>query len=87
VGNSTFALPGYSLSWLASGREVALRSHLSDVEADRLLATPLHQIASLWRLPRVKTADPPWNGLAGLPQDAQEGLAAGFELIGRKPLA
>jgi Methyltransferase domain len=80
--------PGYSLSWVASDCEFALRSHLSDVAADRFLATPLHQIVSLWRAPRgVKTADPLWNGLAALPQHVQEGLAAGFELIGRKPLA
>lgn len=78
---------GYSLSWLASECEVALRSRLSDAEADRFLATPLNQVVSFWRLPEdAKMRDPVWNNLAALPPDAQEGLAAGFELIGRKPL-
>ena len=79
--------PGYSLSWLASECELALRTRMSDSDADAFLAAPLHRLVSLWRvLESARAGDPLWNSLAALPQDVQEGLAAGFELIGRKPL-
>jgi O-antigen biosynthesis protein len=79
--------PGYSLSWLASECELALRTRMSASEADAFLTAPLHRLVSLWRMPEGDRAgEPVWNSLAALPQDVQEGLAAGFELIGHKPL-
>ena len=79
--------PGYSLSWLASECELALRSCVSNSDADIFLDAPLRRIISLWRTRESGRAEEPiWNGLAALPQHIQEALAAGFELIGRKPL-
>jgi hypothetical protein len=60
---------------------------MSDADADAFLAASLHRVVSLWRAPEnTRAGDPFWNRLAALPQDVQEGFAAGFELIGRKPL-
>jgi glycosyltransferase involved in cell wall biosynthesis/SAM-dependent methyltransferase len=79
--------PGHSLAWLASECELALRTRVSGSDADAFLAVPLRRLVSLWRMPEgARTGEPVWNSLAALPQEAQEGLAAGFELIGRKPL-
>ena len=79
--------PGYSLSWLASECELALRSCVSNSDADIFLDAPLHRLISLWRTPESSRAgEPIWNSLAALPQHIQEGLAAGFEFIGRKPV-
>jgi glycosyltransferase involved in cell wall biosynthesis/SAM-dependent methyltransferase len=79
--------PGYSLSWLASECEFALRSYVSNSDADIFLDAPLYRLISLWRTPESSRAgEPIWNSLAALPQHIQEGLAAGFEWIGRKPV-
>ena len=76
--------PGYSLSWLASELEFALRSRMSAAAADGFLATPLKDVVSLWRAPNTAQANPLWNDLAALPQDAQDATAAGFEYLGRR---
>ncbi|MGA8727152.1 MAG: methyltransferase domain-containing protein, partial [Terracidiphilus sp.] len=79
--------PGYSLSWLACECELALRAWMSDSDTDAFLTTPLQRLVSLWRMPEdARAGESIWNSLAALPQDVQEGLAAGFELVGRKPL-
>jgi SAM-dependent methyltransferase len=79
--------PGYSLAWLASECESALRSRGSEGEADNFLAVPLQRIVSLWRAPEsARPEEPVWSSLAALPQEVQEGLAAGFELVARRPL-
>ena len=78
--------PGFSLSWLASELELALRARMSDAEADAFLATPLRSVVSLWRAPEAaKNAEPFWKNLAALPQDVQAITAAGFEFLGRRP--
>jgi glycosyltransferase involved in cell wall biosynthesis len=78
--------PGFSLSWLASELELALRARMSDAEADAFLATPLRSVISLWRAPEAaKNAEPFWKNLAALPQDVQAITAAGFEFLGRRP--
>ena len=77
--------PGYSLSWLASECELALRTRMSGSEADAFLAAPLQRFASLWRMPEsARAGEPIWNTLATLPQDLQEKMAAGFEFVGRR---
>jgi SAM-dependent methyltransferase len=79
--------PGHSLAWVASECEVALRSRLSNTDADAFLAAPLHRLVSLWRMTEeARTEEPLWNSLAALPQDAQEATAAGFEFLGRRPM-
>jgi O-antigen biosynthesis protein len=80
--------PGYSLSWLASECESALRSRGSEADADRFLAAPLRRLVSLWRNPESARIDEPvWSSLAALPQEMQQGIAAGFELVARRPSA
>ncbi len=80
--------PGYSLSWLASECEGAIRSRLSPGEADTFLATPVEEVVALWRAPeQSRSQSSAWASLAALPQEAQEVAAAGFEFVGRRPVA
>jgi SAM-dependent methyltransferase len=78
---------GYSLSWLASECESALRGQLSSDAADAFLSAELRDILSLWRRPeeRVGAGASLWDSLSALPQEAQESVAAGFEYVGRRP--
>jgi hypothetical protein len=78
---------GYSLAWLASECEAALRGRISGKAADRFLTTPLGQLIPFWRAPKTTRwmDDPLWSDFAALPQEAQEVMAAGFEYIGRRP--
>lgn len=78
---------GYSLSWLASECELALRGRLTNTAADAFLAAPVERLVSLWRNPKDTPSDGKslWHDLSVLPQDVQEFLAAGFEYVGRRP--
>jgi glycosyltransferase involved in cell wall biosynthesis/SAM-dependent methyltransferase len=78
---------GYSLSWLASECELALRGQLTGVAADAFLAAPVERLVSLWRNLENAPSDGKslWHDLSVLPQDVQEALAAGFEYVGRRP--
>ena len=78
---------GYSLSWLASECELALRGRLTNTAADAFLAAPVERLVSLWRNPKDTPSDGKslWHDLSVLPQDVQESLAAGFEYVGRRP--
>jgi hypothetical protein len=79
---------GYSLSWLASECEGAIRSRLSPGEADTFLATRVEEVVALWRAPeQSRPQSSAWASLAALPQEAQEVAAAGFEFVGRRPVA
>ncbi|GAA0569534.1 hypothetical protein GCM10009416_04960 [Craurococcus roseus] len=80
--------PGHSLCWIASECEAALRGRVSDAAADAFLATTAARLVGLWRAPEAGrgAGDPVWSGLASLPQDAQEAIAAGFEFVGRRPV-
>ncbi|HEY4253738.1 MAG TPA: class I SAM-dependent methyltransferase [Roseomonas sp.] len=80
--------PGHALAWLASECEAALRAHHSARAADAFGDTTLADLAGLWRAPedqRAARGIAAWADLAALPQPAQEGIAAGFELLARKP--
>jgi SAM-dependent methyltransferase len=78
--------PGYSISWLASECELALRRHCSTEVADDFTNSSLGHLSSLWRgTEETRSADLLWSALAQLPQEAQEGIAAGFEYLGRRP--
>jgi glycosyltransferase involved in cell wall biosynthesis len=76
---------GYSIAWLASECEAALRDRLSGEAADSFAATPVGHLALLWRTPGARDGNQVWGDLAALPQDAQEIVAAGFEFLGRRP--
>ena len=80
----TFTL---DIHWLGSlpnaNLHYAARIGLGCRRISRRALTP--RLVSLWRMPEgARTGEPVWNSLAALPFVAQEGFAAGFELIGRK---
>jgi len=79
--------PGYSLSWLASECEAAVRKYKSGASADLFMQASMSRIVSFWRASEAArgVGDPLWQNLATLPQEAQEIVAAGFEYVGRKP--
>jgi hypothetical protein len=77
---------GFSLSWLLSECEIALRRHNSPGAADTYLAASIEELISLWREPeRTRNDSFIWKELEALPQYAQEPIAAGFEYLGRRP--
>jgi GT2 family glycosyltransferase/glycosyltransferase involved in cell wall biosynthesis len=77
---------GYSLSWLASECEAALRTRVSAKAADAFLDAPVKSVVSLWRSPEERQDGIQlWKNLRSLPQDNQEMVAAGFEYLGRRP--
>ncbi|MBV9492523.1 MAG: class I SAM-dependent methyltransferase [Verrucomicrobia bacterium] len=79
--------PGYSISWLASECEAALRRDASPAAADQFKGASMERIISFWRGgQQARATDEVWSALAQLPQAAQESIAAGFEYFGRRPL-
>jgi SAM-dependent methyltransferase len=77
--------PGYALAWLAADAEEGVRHGGGDGPADDLRATTLGRMADLWRDPSRRHDDPTWASLARLQGADRERLAAGFELIARRP--
>ncbi len=63
--------PNYSISWLASECEIALRRDCSDAAADAFLAAPIGRFARFWRDPASRgdrlmdRFQPPITDLAG----------------------
>ncbi len=76
--------PNYSIAWLASEVEAALRSDVSADSADAFRSTPIGALVDVWRDPS-KRATSLWTNFYKLLQPTQEITAAGFELFGRKP--
>jgi SAM-dependent methyltransferase len=76
---------GFSLSWLASECEVALRGSVSAAAARAFGATPIDRLIAMWRDPEQRDRDLVWENLRLIPQEAQEAMAAGFEYLGRRP--
>ena len=76
---------GYSLSWLASECESALRGSVSAAAAGAFVATPMDRVIAMWRDPKQRDHDLMWSNLSLIPQEAQEVMAAGFEYVGRRP--
>lgn len=77
--------PNHSIAWLASECERALRSTVSADAAERFRSAPVGALVDLWRDPSLRSASL-WTDFEKLPQSEQEVGAAGFELLGRKPL-
>jgi SAM-dependent methyltransferase len=77
--------PSYSVAWLASEVEAALRSDVSSQSAEAFSAARFGQLAEMWRDPSKRTG-PLWENFHRLSQPSQEVTAAGFEFVGRKPL-
>ena len=77
--------PNHTLSWIASEAESAFRSDLPAEAAEALRSRPIGALVDLWRDP-ARRNDRLWTDFEKLSQEKQEGIGAGFELIGRKPL-
>ncbi|MBV9671827.1 MAG: glycosyltransferase [Verrucomicrobia bacterium] len=79
--------PGFSISWLASECDSALRRDISPGIADVFLKTTIQKIVSFWReAENARNGDPVWSAFQRLPQQSQEVIAAGFEYLGRRPI-
>jgi SAM-dependent methyltransferase len=76
--------PIHSLAWFMSDAEALLRKELSDADAERFQAATAQDLITLWRDPTARDSAV-WRSFFELPRAAQEGLAAGFEYLGRKP--
>ena len=80
--------PGHSIAWLASECEAALQHGNSARAAGDFMRTTMGEFVAVWRTPeqeREGRALQQWSDLAGLSQEAQRKIAAGFEFLGRKP--
>ncbi len=76
--------PGFMLGFLAATVLDTLRqSGLPSAAQAQIANTQVGQWADFWH----RKSDPPpgFNALLSLPQDLQKRLAAGFELLARKP--
>jgi SAM-dependent methyltransferase len=83
IGVSENFNPVHTVSWIAAEVERMVREHLSPAEADRLMRGTLADYARMWNDPGQR-ATPLWRSFFGVPPGAQEGLAAGFEYVGRR---
>lgn len=76
--------PIYSLSWQASDLLAVMSAERGDKAAKRVGALTLDRLATFWRDAKVR-GDKSWEDFRLLSQPSQERLAAGFQLIARKP--
>jgi len=77
--------PNYSIAWLASEAEGALRAGVSAESAEAFRSATLGSLVEAWRDPS-KRQGPVWTDFQRIPQPAQDVIAAGFEFLGSKPL-
>jgi SAM-dependent methyltransferase len=75
--------PVHTVAWIAAEAERMLKSSLSPEEAQHLLDTTLREYAKMWTDPSCRKG-PVWDAFLRVPADKQEGIAAGFEYIGRR---
>lgn len=76
--------PLYALSWLAAQCEASLRSDASAAAADRFRNTPVNTLIEGWNQGRLEEGEL-WPSFQQLSQEKQRAIAAGFELLARKP--
>jgi SAM-dependent methyltransferase len=76
--------PAYSISWIASEAEAALRRDVSPAAAELFRQAPCGRLVDLWR-DASRRGEALWTNFFALKQASQEALAAGFEYLGRKP--
>jgi GT2 family glycosyltransferase/glycosyltransferase involved in cell wall biosynthesis/SAM-dependent methyltransferase/uncharacterized protein YbaR (Trm112 family) len=77
--------PNHTISWIATELEGALRTEVSAEAGERFGKATMADFVQLWTNPSGRTS-PLWTDMQRIPQHTQEITAAGFELIGRKPL-
>ena len=75
--------PFFTIGWLAYEIGATASRHLPPAEAQRIVDLPLGEFARIWTSPE-RHLHPVWQAFSRLPQEAQEGLAAGFEFVGRR---
>ena len=78
--------PNHSIAWLASEAEMALRAEVSAGSAEAFKQAPIGALVDMWRDPAKRDLHL-WTDFQKLSQPTQEIIAAGFEFLGRKPLA
>jgi glycosyltransferase involved in cell wall biosynthesis/SAM-dependent methyltransferase/uncharacterized protein YbaR (Trm112 family) len=76
--------PNYSIAWLASECEAALRNDVSAQSAAAFSAASIRSLIELWRDPSMRTKKSLWTDFERLQQSTQEIMAAGFEFVGRR---
>jgi glycosyltransferase involved in cell wall biosynthesis/SAM-dependent methyltransferase len=76
-------VPCYTLSWLASEAEAALRRDISDTAADNFSSASIGRFVNFWRRMESRN-DALWTNFYRLSPTSQEILAAGFQFIGCK---
>lgn len=75
--------PFFTYGWLAHELDTRVRAHLPPAEAARIMDLSLGELARIWQSPD-RWKHPIWEAFTRLPQEAQEGIAAGFEYVGRR---
>lgn len=75
--------PNFTMGWVASEVESALRHEQGEEHAEKFLETDMRDIVSTFRDPSLRNAEH-WENVQRLSQAAQEVSAAGFEFVGRK---
>jgi uncharacterized protein YbaR (Trm112 family) len=76
--------PGFTLAWIASELLQSVRRELSGPIVEQLEGMTVGSLARYWNDPRTQS-DVCWEALGRLSQTAQTRVAAGFQLIARKP--
>jgi SAM-dependent methyltransferase len=76
--------PGLALSWIAADLLDLLRGELNDSVVKEIEAMPLGRLAWYWKEPASRS-DACWEAFGRLSQAAQARVAAGFQLVARKP--
>jgi SAM-dependent methyltransferase len=76
-------VPCYTLAWLASEAEAALRHDISDAAADKFSSAAIGRFVDFWRGIESRN-DTLWTNFYKLDQTSQEAVAAGFQFIGRR---
>ena len=78
--------PSYALAWMAHECQTALHRDAGGEAARLFAAEPVSRFAEFWTNPGSRNHRA-WQDFARLSQTSQEAIAAGFEYLGRRPLA
>jgi len=76
--------PMNALAWIAAEAQQVLEAGVGAAAAERFSAMTVGELAQLWRGPGRKQNDV-WKSFLSAPQDELARIAAGFQVVGRKP--
>jgi SAM-dependent methyltransferase len=85
LGVSANFCPNHTVAWILSECESALRSDVSNLAADKFCEASIGSFVAMWRDPSLRSSAL-WTAFHNISQSKQEATAAGFELVGRRPL-